>query len=234
MFTEKSVLLLDMNGTFMFGEDNFSDDEDYSIYYESIGGFEYADNINEIIQYIYDHLDVRYPDFEFRESFPSVESVIKSHPDYYFSDEEVEKIVDTFAEYEIGKISSQYVSLLHQLSLHFTLGLVIDIWSPKKKWLNLFQQRGITSFVSAYSFSSDHGIVKPSPKPFIQLVTELGADKRHCLMVGDSVRRDLGGAKAAGIDCVLVGGADHEDAVGKYNSLFDLAEVLLPERESVS
>lgn len=40
-------------------------------------------------------------------------------------------------------------------------------------------------------------------------------------MVGDSVRRDLGGAKAAGIDCVLVGGAEHPDARGCYENLID-------------
>jgi len=234
MFTDKQVLLLDMNGTFMFSEDNFGDDEDYSIYYENIGGTEYADNINEIIQYIYDHLDVRYPDIEYRESFPTVESVIKTHPDYNISDKEIDRIVDTFAEHEIGKISSQYVNILHELSLHYTLGLVIDIWSPKQKWLNLFQQKGITSFVSAYSFSSDHGIVKPSPKPFNQIVTQLGVDKNRCLMIGDSERRDLGGAKAAGIDCVLVGGAEHEDAVASYKNLIALAKELMPVYESVS
>lgn len=33
MFNDKEALLLDMNGTFMFGEDRFGDDQDYSAYY---------------------------------------------------------------------------------------------------------------------------------------------------------------------------------------------------------
>lgn len=38
MFENKKALLLDMNSTFMFGEDNFGKDEDFSIYYKKIGG----------------------------------------------------------------------------------------------------------------------------------------------------------------------------------------------------
>ena len=33
-----SVLLLDMNGTFMFGHDRFGPDEDYFATYASLGG----------------------------------------------------------------------------------------------------------------------------------------------------------------------------------------------------
>ena len=38
MFKGKEAILLDMNSTFMFGEDRFGEVEDYSEYYRSIGG----------------------------------------------------------------------------------------------------------------------------------------------------------------------------------------------------
>jgi len=50
-------------------------------------------------------------------------------------------------------------------------------------------------------FSSDSGIVKPSEKPFLTVLEQLGADPEDVLVVGNSPRRDLGGALAAGIAC---------------------------------
>lgn len=37
MYMDKEVLLLDMNSTFMFGEDRFDEHEDFSIYYNNLG-----------------------------------------------------------------------------------------------------------------------------------------------------------------------------------------------------
>lgn len=87
------------------------------------------------------------------------------------------------------------------------LAAVIDIWSPKNAWLIEFERAGISGLFSAASFSSDHGMVKPSPKPFKWVLSQLGVSESEAIVVGDSPRRDLGGAKSAGIDCILVGGA---------------------------
>ena len=62
MFTEKKALLLDMNSTFMFGEDRFGDSEDFSVHYFKIGGTLPQDEINRIVRAAYEYLDVRYPD----------------------------------------------------------------------------------------------------------------------------------------------------------------------------
>jgi FMN phosphatase YigB (HAD superfamily) len=62
-------------------------------------------------------------------------------------------------------------------------------------------------------------VIKPSPKPFELVVEQLGIKKDQGLVIGDSIRRDLGGAKAAGIGCVLVGGAKHSHTVGCYENL---------------
>ncbi len=41
MFSEEKALLLDMNNTFMFGEDNFSAAEDFSIAPNSLAPFDW-------------------------------------------------------------------------------------------------------------------------------------------------------------------------------------------------
>ena len=66
----------------------------------------------------------------------------------------------------------------------YILALDIDIWSPKERWLKTFNELGIAQLFFAISFSSDHGMVKPSPKPFEIVVEQIKIPKEECLMVG--------------------------------------------------
>jgi FMN phosphatase YigB (HAD superfamily) len=222
MFTGTKALLLDMNSTFMFGEDRFGDSEDFSIHYFKIGGTLPKYEINKIVREAYHYLDTRYPDENFRHSFPSLESAIIEVGGATLERKEIEKIIDTFAFHELGHIPDEYAVALHKLNHHFTLAAVIDIWSPKKAWLKEFEGTGISGLFSAASFSSDHGMVKPSPKPFELVLSQLGIARSEAIVVGDSPRRDLGGAKAAGISCILVGGATHPDALESFDNLLQL------------
>jgi len=226
MYSNKSALLLDMNSTFMFGEDNFGSAEDFSKYYRKISGALSGREVNRIIRSVYTYLEERYPNENYRHSFPTVEQTINNVVEKKLSMEEVSKIVKTFAHHEIGNIAVEYIDVLHKLSQSYKLAVVIDIWAPKTTWLTLFKEVGIDKLFSASSFSSDHGMVKPSPKPFDLVVKQLGIKKEKCLVIGDSIRRDLGGASAAGIDCVLVGVAKHENALGCYKDLLELSHDL--------
>lgn len=222
MLTGKKALLLDMNSTFMFGEDRFSDTEDFSVHYLKLGGTLSKIKINQLIRSVYQYLDIRYPDEQYRHSFPSVEQAIRAVAMNDLDDDEISRIIDTFAFHELGYIPDEYSTALHTLRQRFILSAVIDIWSPKKAWLNEFNRAGIADLFSAVSFSSDHKIVKPSPKPFELVLDQLGISACEGLVVGDSPRRDLGGAISAGIDCVLVGGAQHPNAVMCIDNLLQL------------
>ena len=76
-------------------------------------------------------------------------------------------------------------------------------------------------FLGAMSFSSDHGMVKPSPRPFKRVLEQLNVPNSKAIMIGDSPRRDLGGAKEAGIDCILVGGVEHPEALAHFSNLLE-------------
>lgn len=222
----KKALLLDMNSTFMFSEDRFGDSEDFSVHYFNIGGTLPRHEINKIIRSAYEYLDTRYPDENYRHCFPSLESAIREVSDAALYSDEIKKIIDTFAFHELGHIPSDYVLALHKLRQQFTLAAVIDIWSPKAAWLNTFECAGISSLFSATSFSSDHGMVKPSPKPFELVLNQLGVAKSEAVVIGDSPRRDLGGARSAGIDCILVGGAEHPYALMSVKNLLELCSTI--------
>lgn len=226
MFTGKKALLLDMNSTFMFGEDRFGDTEDFSVHYYKIGGTLPQEEINGIVRAVYRFLDVRYPDENYRHSFPSLQTAIHEVTNNTLSQDEINKIVDTFAFHELGYIPKEYAAALHTLRQRFTLAAVIDIWAPKTAWLTEFERAGISALFSATSFSSDHGIVKPSPKPFELVLDQLGMSRSEVIVIGDSPRRDLGGAKSAGIDCILVGGAEHPDALKSFNNLLALCNAI--------
>ncbi len=225
MFLTKKAILLDMNSTFMFGEDNFDESEDFSRYYRSIGGTLSDFKVNSIIRTAYDYLNCRYPDEKYRHEFPSVESAIDTTIDFKIDKIEKIKLIDTFAHHEIGKVSDEYIAALHSLNQKYLLAVVIDIWAPKHTWLTLFEKLGIHKLFKAMSFSSDHGMVKPSPLPFELVIEQLGIDKEQGLIVGDSIRRDLGGALASGIDCVLVGDAKHPEAVECFDNLLEFSRV---------
>lgn len=188
---KKKALLLDMNSTFMFGEDRFTEDEDFSEHYQSIGGNLPPELVNDLIPRVYKYLEHRYPNEKYRHCFPSLAEAIDATSTNKIIEPEIEKIVKTFSYHEHGNIPDEYVNVLKQLNEKFTLSLVIDIWAPKDMWVDTFKRLGIWRLFSAYSFSSDHGIVKPSAKPFEMVVDKLSLSKEQCLVIGDSIRRDL-------------------------------------------
>lgn len=218
-----------MNQTFMFGADRFGATEDYSITYRQLGGTMEPSRVNQLICMAYDYLDVRYPDPKYQESFPSLrEAFVSVSTRDPLSEGDLELLVETFAYHELGAVPPEYAAVINQLSKQFRLGLVIDIWAPKNLWVETLEQCGVLSACEAVSFSSDCGMVKPSPLPFLKVLEEMQVERQDAVMVGDSVRRDLGGAAAAGIDCILIGGAKHPSALGAVDNLIQLVESVAP------
>ena len=221
----KKALLLDMNGTFMFGHDRFSKEEDYYQYYRSTGGNLDSEQVRNIVESAYGYLDSRYADQEYRYRFPSLEYAIRATDRISLDENELDRIVETFSFHEMGYIPEEYAGALKSLAQQYSLGLVSDLWSPKHQWQKLLDEMGLSRLFTGCSFSSDHGTVKPAAEPFEEVLHQLKLEKNQAIVIGDSIRRDLGGALAAGIDCILVGGACHQDAVSCLPSLLDLTVI---------
>lgn len=129
MYSHKSALLLDMNSTFMFGEDNFGTQEDFSAYYHHIGGCLASHEINQIIRLVYVYLDERYPDVQYRHHFPSVATAIKAVTSKHLSDTEIANIVATFAFYECLEICMSY----YIIKIVITTCLIVGISEIAKR-----------------------------------------------------------------------------------------------------
>jgi HAD superfamily hydrolase (TIGR01509 family) len=65
------------------------------------------------------------------------------------------------------------------------------------------ETQGIAGWFDAFVISYEHGFQKPDPRMFATALTQLGAQPREALMVGDRASHD-GGAAAVGIDTLIL------------------------------
>lgn len=220
----KQAILLDMNSTFLFGEDRFSADQDYSITYRLLGGTMPKQQANQLMTDCFEYLAERYPNYQNR--FPSVPEALRYIANH-LPNVEIKLLADTFAAHERGYLSPEYAKALHNLGKKYRLGAVIDIWAEKYAWLTYFEQQNILHLFESISFSSDHGYVKPSAYGFQLVLHTMQLQPQEAVFIGDSVRRDLGGANAAGLDCILVGGAESDKALASFPNLLEFCEAAL-------
>ncbi len=77
------------------------------------------------------------------------------------------------------------------------MGVITD--APRFKAYQRLDAAGLTDFFDFVVTTTDHGKVKPDPKPFQVAMELLGFKPQECLMVGDWPERDLAGGQAVGM-----------------------------------
>jgi putative hydrolase of the HAD superfamily len=100
----------------------------------------------------------------------------------------------------------------------------------------LFARLDLTRSVDAVFDSCDEGVEKPDPRFFRLALDRVGADAATTVHVGDLFHVDVVGARAAGIEPVLLDVADlYRDAdCRRIRSLGALVDVLTGETEAMS
>lgn len=194
-----AVLLLDMNSTFMFGEDRFGPAEDFAATYRAIGGKTLpAVEVNRVIRATYSFLDRRYADRAYEDDFPSVaESLACVAP--HLPAMEMALLEDTFARHELGVVPPDYADALRALSATHELRLLTNVWAPKAAWVAELERAGVLPLFRRAVFSSDTRSVKPSLRLVRQALEGVACAPGEVLMVGDSVHRDLVAGRRAGL-----------------------------------
>jgi HAD superfamily hydrolase (TIGR01509 family) len=104
-----------------------------------------------------------------------------------------------FALHEVGTVPDTSVEVLQRLRQTHRLGVVSDIWSTSELYWQEFERAGIRELFDIVVFSSDHGRLKPSPYLFQQALGAFSVGWEKIVFVGDSLRRDIAGAKAVGL-----------------------------------
>lgn len=193
------ALLLDMNGTFMFGHDRFGDNVDYYETYRALGanGVD-ASTVNLMVTRLVEEMADLYGDSAFQEEFPTVFGTLgRLYPRE--APQQLAWIEEVMARHEIGHIPEAHIEVLRALSRTHRLGLVTNIWSRKDLWLQAFEVLGLIDVFEVMVFSSDHRCIKPSPGLFRTAILELGIPPSDIVFIGDDLRRDIIGAHNAGL-----------------------------------
>ena len=89
---------------------------------------------------------------------------------------------------------------------------------------DVLERTALRPLVDAVAISAELGVAKPDPAIFNAALQRLGAAADGALHVGDSLEHDVAGARAAGIDAVLVtrNGAQAPEGVRTVRSLAEL------------
>jgi len=200
------VILLDMGQTFMFDVDRFSEKQDFGATYRQLGRRDLTDSeVRRIILRAFERLLMYSRDTVFCDRFPTVFQCIRNFPELDSLDRaELDRIEQVFALHEIGTIPQTHVAALRQLCETHRLGVVSNIWSKNDLYLEEFDRAGIRDLFDVMVFSSDHGHIKPSPYLFSKAIESLNVDRTKIVFVGDSLSRDIAGARAVGLSTIWI------------------------------
>jgi putative hydrolase of the HAD superfamily len=139
------------------------------------------------------------------------------------------RLCDRFLQDSLDKIRSN-LETLRALSARFRLGIVSNFYGNLEQ---VCLETGLAPLMSALVDSACVGFIKPDPRIFQAALTQLQLDPREALFVGDSLPRDMEGAKGLGMPHIWLV-SDHsgspvpccpDDPV--IGSLADLREALL-------
>lgn len=147
-------LLLDMNGTFMFGGDRFGPNEDFYDTYVRLGGGSLSpEEVRELIRRVYDRMAMDYANPLLLDDFPSVAETLTRFSGATIED--VPILERVFAAHEIGQVPIEFAECLRRLRDDFIIGIVSNIWARKDAWLEHFAEVGIQSLWRTAIFSSE-------------------------------------------------------------------------------
>jgi len=201
------VLLLDMGETFMFDADRFDHNDDLVGTYKRVGGNLLSDKeLNEILFALFNRFVEDSHKEELYENFPSLAEYLKMFPlSASLPATELALLEDVFTQHEIGTIPNEYADTIKKLHQTHQLGIISDIWAKSDSFYRRLEEAGIRGLFNAIIFSSDIGIIKPSPKIFSAAMEKFGTDISKVVYIGDSLRRDIAGAGNFGMSSIWIG-----------------------------
>lgn len=85
----------------------------------------------------------------------------------------------------------------------YTLGLISNVITSQEipDWL---EADGLSKYFSSVVLSSVIGIRKPDPEIYLEAARRAGVDPKYCVYVGDNLKRDITGTRAAGFGMVII------------------------------
>ena len=139
------------------------------------------------------------------------------------------RLCDRFLQDSLDKIHSN-LQILQELSARFRLGIISNFYGNLER---VCFETGLAPFMSVLVDSACVGFTKPDPRIFQVALTQLQLDPKEAVFVGDSLPRDMEGAKHLGMPHIWLA-SDHSGAAvpccpddPMIRSLTDLRETFL-------
>lgn len=139
------------------------------------------------------------------------------------------RLCDRFLQDSLDKIRSN-LPTLRELAARFRLGIISNFYGNLER---VCLESGLTPFMSVLVDSACVGFIKPDSRIFQAALTQLQLDPREAVFVGDSLPRDMEGAKRLGMPHIWLV-SDHSDSLAPccpddpvIRTLTDLREALL-------
>jgi FMN phosphatase YigB (HAD superfamily) len=206
-----------MGGTFMFGYDNFDTKHDYYPNYQTMGGTGLdRKKVNESILYLFNEVKRLDRDPTKYECYPTMSALI--HESSYFKSftgQDKRIIEEIFAIYEPGTIPEHLKEILFKLSKSYRLGLISNVWSDSKYFIKILEDENLKDLFQYLLFSSDHNIIKPSPKLFQKAIDFFQLKEDEIVYIGNSYLVDVMGIKSVNGYSILVNSGKFSKITGK-------------------
>lgn len=147
-----------------------------------------------------------------------------------YSSEHVKKISDILTkEIEKASIHPDCEETLKKFKGEgYRIGLISNIPNPE---YDLIGAHGLEHYFNSIVYSYKEGLVKPEREVFDRALGELHVEPGNALMVGDSYRSDVVGAKGAGMSGILISNKEMEFSdvrpyavIPRLADVFDVAE----------
>lgn len=115
---------------------------------------------------------------------------------------------------------------LERLAKRYRLGVVSNFYGNLD---GLLEAEGLRSLFSVVADSGVLGVTKPAAEIFLHAAKAVGAEPADCVMVGDSIKRDMKGATGVGMKKALISAAAEAPDAGQdwtIRSVLELESIL--------
>lgn len=139
------------------------------------------------------------------------------------------ELIDPIAGRFVADCRAQFKRLtpaLERLAERYRLGVVSNFYGNLE---GLLAAEGLGRLFTVVADSGVLGVIKPEPGIFLHAAKAVSAAPAECVMVGDSIKRDMAGAAGVGMKKALISAADRAPDAGQdwtIRSVMDLEAAL--------
>jgi len=105
---------------------------------------------------------------------------------------------------------------------NYKLGIISNFDSRVYDVMNALE---IHKYFDTLVISSEAGYAKPDPNIFHLALKEMDVDPKECLHIGDNIQNDFHGARALGIQALLLDREDEYESIGDQHKIINLEEI---------